>query len=354
MFKNTILYIVIITLFISCEKEHPANYMSISGKIENTNDSVLTLTGFSVKKRITLESDGTFKDSLKISKVGYHTLLLGNSIAYLYLKNGYDLNFTVDANNFFKSFQFDGNKEGAHTNQLIVDRYKLGQSAGNVKGFMMLDKDPFLKKIERFRNGMDSISKLYPKANAELVKNSDAQNEQFFKTLTDNYDGMHDKIIEEEKALEKLQKGKPAPEFVDFENYKGGKSSLSDYKGKYVYIDVWATWCKPCIAQIPYLKKLQEKYKDKNIVFLSISTDDIKKTAKTWKEAGDKWRKMVKEKNLGGEHLWAGENINFSYDYLIYGIPRFILIDPDGNIIDHDARRPADPKLITEFNELGI
>ena len=48
--------------------------------------------------------------------------------------------------------------------------------------------------------------------------------------------------------------GKPSPDF-DYENHKGGKTKLSDLKGKYVYIDLWATWCAPCRAEIPYLAK---------------------------------------------------------------------------------------------------
>jgi peroxiredoxin len=65
-------------------------------------------------------------------------------------------------------------------------------------------------------------------------------------------------------------KGTPSPEF-NFENHKGGTTKLSDIKGKYVYIDIWAT-CAPCRQEIPYLQKI-EKYEDKRIAFVSISID---------------------------------------------------------------------------------
>ena len=69
------------------------------------------------------------------------------------------------------------------------------------------------------------------------------------------------------KAIAKLI-GTPSPAF-DYENHKGGTTSLESLKGKYVYIDVWATWCGPCIAQIPFLKELEKEYHGKNIEFVS-------------------------------------------------------------------------------------
>src|SRR5690606_5126123 len=57
-----------------------------------------------------------------------------------------------------------------------------------------------------------------------------------------------------------LPKGSPSPVFNDYENYNGSKTSLSDLKGKYVYVDVWATWCGPCKVEIPSLKRLESEY----------------------------------------------------------------------------------------------
>ena len=69
-----------------------------------------------------------------------------------------------------------------------------------------------------------------------------------------------------------LKKGDVCPKFV-FKDVDGEKMSLEQFKGKYVVIDVWASWCQPCKQEFPNLKKLEEKYKDKNIVFVSISSD---------------------------------------------------------------------------------
>lgn len=147
--------------------------------------------------------------------------------------------------------------------------------------------------------------------------------------------------------IKTLISGNASPKF-DYENFKGGKTSLESLKGKYVYIDVWATWCGPCRREIPSLQKVEEEYQGKNIEFVSLSIDA--------KKDYDKWRKFVEEKKLGGIQLFADNDWNskFVTDYAIEGIPRFILIDPNGNIVSADAPRPSDPKLIEKFKELGI
>ena len=63
---------------------------------------------------------------------------------------------------------------------------------------------------------------------------------------------------------------------------------------------------------------------------------------------------MVKDKNLSGVQLYAGKDTKFAEEYLINGIPRFILIDPKGNIVNANAPRPSDPNLEVLFKELGI
>jgi thiol-disulfide isomerase/thioredoxin len=137
-----------------------------------------------------------------------------------------------------------------------------------------------------------------------------------------------------------LVKGKPSPHFVNYENHKGGAVSLTDLKGKFVYIDVWAQWCGPCIAEIPALKNIEKTFHNKNIAFVSTSIDQAKDR--------QKWSTMIKNKNLGGIQLLADNNWDskFIKAYGIQGIPRFILIDPKGDIVSADAPRPSDPKLL--------
>ena len=156
------------------------------------------------------------------------------------------------------------------------------------------------------------------------------------------------KITDTYNKLINLQQGKPSPKFINYDNNAGGTLSLDDLKGKYVYIDVWATWCGPCIAQIPYLKILEKEYHGKNITFLSISADAPKDH--------DKWKKMIVDKKLGGVQVMADKAFQsqFTEDYIIRSIPRFILIDPEGNIVTKKAPRPSSPELTKLFNELNI
>lgn len=180
-----------------------------------------------------------------------------------------------------------------------------------------------------------------------LVSPGNANMEDIYHFFVDNSSNEDTKlkltnIFEKNKDL---VKGKPSPQFVNYENHKGGATSLADLKGKYVYVDVWATWCGPCIREIPSLKEVEKKFHNENIEFVSTSIDEMKNH--------DKWKNMVTEKELGGMQLMADNawQSQFVKDYGIDGIPRFILIDPNGNIVSADAPRPSNPKLIELLEE---
>jgi thiol-disulfide isomerase/thioredoxin len=155
-------------------------------------------------------------------------------------------------------------------------------------------------------------------------------------------------ITEAYNKLKLVAKGQPSPKFVNYENHAGGTTSLDDLKGKYVYIDVWATWCGPCKAEIPFLKKVEKDYHGKNIEFVSMSIDT--------EDAYETWKKMVTDEELGGVQILADNawESKFVTDYMIKGIPRFILIDPDGNIVTPNAPRPSNDDLRKLFDELNI
>ncbi|MCK9303844.1 MAG: TlpA disulfide reductase family protein [Bacteroidales bacterium] len=136
-----------------------------------------------------------------------------------------------------------------------------------------------------------------------------------------------------------------SPDF-NYTDVNGKPVSLTDLRGKYVYIDVWATWCTPCKAEIPFLTKLEEDYHGKNIYFVSLSVDKEKDKLE--------WISYVKEHNLQGIQLIADKDFSseFIKKFNINSIPRFILIDPQGRIISGDAKRPSNPELRKELDAL--
>lgn len=126
------------------------------------------------------------------------------------------------------------------------------------------------------------------------------------------------------------------------EDIDGKLFSLNSFKGKYLYIDLWATWCGPCKQEIPYLKELEKKFEGKNITFISLSIDRDKA----------EWEKMVKTGNLSALQLYLGEGSKFQKDYDIEGIPHFILLDPEGKIVNASMIRPSSPDIEKVLNAL--
>lgn len=133
------------------------------------------------------------------------------------------------------------------------------------------------------------------------------------------------------QELVSISKGEPAPDFT-MQDVNGKEVSLSDFKGKFVYIDVWNSRCSPCFKEFPYMEKLLETYSQRDIVFLGISFDKDKSS----------WLKTIKRKNLGGIQLLSeGWNSEFAKDYQVQYNPRFILIDKAQRILYLSAPRPS-------------
>ena len=128
---------------------------------------------------------------------------------------------------------------------------------------------------------------------------------------------------------------------VKFKDLKGNEVSLQDFRGKYIYIDLWASWCVPCIKEIPFLQELEKDYKDKDIVFVSISIDEKKEA----------WRKKVQELDLHG-YQWEVSNSNFDKIMNVSGIPHFLLYGPDGKLIRYQAPRPSSAEIRSIFGNL--
>ena len=148
-------------------------------------------------------------------------------------------------------------------------------------------------------------------------------------------EAVNDEYKEYVRAFGNLMPGKPAPDF-EMTDMTGKKCRLSDLRGKYLYIDVWATWCSPCREEIPYMARLYEHFaKDKRIALVSISVDS---NVKTWEQFIERekpaWAQYVVDRKT---------NAFLDKEYRIYGIPHFMLIDPEGRFIAYSFSRPSEP-----------
>jgi thiol-disulfide isomerase/thioredoxin len=129
----------------------------------------------------------------------------------------------------------------------------------------------------------------------------------------------------------KLSRTNPAPE-IFASNLQNQQVKLSDLKGKWVLIDFWATWCGPCLYQSPYFEKMAIKYKNENVVFVALSLDQRK----------DKWETDAKSKSKIVKQWHANDLQKTNSDYSIQGIPRFVMLDPEGNFYQAKMPRPSD------------
>lgn len=327
--------VIIITALIALSAcKEPKGYVTLSGKVSNAKSNSLEIVTKDFMKTIALDSEGNFSDTLLVSK-GLHTVTDGSNKTLLFLDNGYDLTIQLDANDF-SEIQFSG--IGKESNQYLLEKLNFSKTDfANPNDYFKLSPEEFKKKINDLKAYNSKIS--ITKVDSMIVAQIENDNKRFIDYLEKNYEMKY-------AMLMKFAKGKPSPTFENYENFEGGTTSLADLKGSYVYIDVWATWCGPCKQQIPYLKKIEEEYEGKNITFVSISTDRQNKY--------NAWRQMIENQQMGGVQLFAGTDYAFQQAYQINSIPRFLLIDPEGNIVSADAPRPSDPRLKELFSSLDI
>ena len=217
---------------------------------------------------------------------------------------------------------------------LIIENFRLSSK-------IALSKDTSLTIIDFVKNKISDLKSadIREQIASMLIREIREENEN----IDDDYDKimtllvsdrMKEKLTLRYKSAISTTSGTASVDF-NYENFDGGSISLQELRGKLLYIDVWATWCGPCIKEMPALKELVKEYAKKDIEFVSISIDG--------KNDYDKWKKMVPEKNVGGIQLYDAECLDsdFMKAFSVSLIPRFMMIDSEGKIITAKAPRPS-------------
>lgn len=306
---------------------------NFKGRILNgTVDSVaVTSMKGTWRKAFALGKDGSFEGTVQ-QGIGTFYMIYGDKEIPLFLTNETDITLTANAGNFDETLKFEGN----------------GEKENNFLAQMQRDKNAVITKIENSSaTNLDQDVAALIAGWQERLKDRELnfmfRNTVQFKLTQIDSRSLPAEIEKQVKAKKLI--GQESPGF-NFDDINGKGRELKDFKGKYVYIDVWATWCGPCLKEVPNLQKIEERYKGKNIAFISISVDEEKDY--------DKWKNLVKSKEMGGTQLITDKawKSDFIQAYGINSIPRFILVDPKGYVVDADAKRPGDAELVKQLDAL--
>lgn len=277
-----------------------------------------------------------------VSHVNINNYTYDNSISFV--RNNFD-NKILE--NIYKDEYLisDDYRNGFITNQwlnyIVNLDFKKDSTLKNQKGYK-------LKKISTTYHGKAKELTLYTRMESDIESAKSFKKLNDYKELFEPYisnlesifykKSLEDKIAEKENELMRTQVGKPAPLFT-LESNLGETFSLESFKGKVVYLDLWASWCAPCRAETPRFKILYSKFKDNNqIVFLSIAVHD----------GINEWRKAIEQDKPDWTQLLDKDGVVWK-SYVANAIPKFILIDKKGNIVDFDAPRPSSGEEIEKL-----
>ncbi len=238
---------------------------------------------------------------------------------------------TLAVNNSFESL--DSMKQlGASDSSVISGTQKKNSDLTSLNKFLQdfIDRSTH-PALSLFALGWSSRS--FPQA--EFEKSLDDVVRKFpdhntLKTLKSTYDLQKQQLAEQEKKqVQSSRIGKPAPD-LNMPDADGKAVSITSFRGKYLLVDFWASWCGPCRQENPNVVKAFNRYKDKNFTILGVSLDKEK----------DPWLKAVKDDQLDWTQMsdlkyWDSKAVEV---YRFEGIPYNVLIDPKGNVIAENLR----------------
>jgi thiol-disulfide isomerase/thioredoxin len=190
------------------------------------------------------------------------------------------------------------------------------------------------ERTKELYEAADYVSKLRREATPKVIDDS----KQYARNMRNN--DFKTELINKVVQASKLLPGEPAID-IEIEDRAGNIHKLSELKGKVLYVDFWATWCGPCIAESPIFNELNKKYTGKDIFFIQISTDNNRKA---WLDFTDKKSSSLPQ--------FISKDIRLKDEWAIFYIPRFILIDKDFRIINSYAELPSDKNIEVILNNI--
>lgn len=395
----TIVLIVAAGIYLTMNTETDPNQVTITGEITNPKGELVTFSNQDTTYSTTATANGTFTISFNLDSTTYLNFGHGIETTAMYVHPGDKIKLTIDTELFDETIEYKGSSSSSflakkylleegndffgkvyymssgEAYKAVLDSFKIDviNEFGEITDSAFINSEItsidekntyFIGRQEKLANysvdvktymwetrniardfnfyaAIDSLNSIdfnnmaeqYAAAfQASLNNVTDAE---FIVTAKERITKTTDSWLERKTAVDNMPKeGEPAIDF-NYPDIEGNEFSLSSFKGDLVYVDVWATWCGPCKAEIPSLQKLESDYHGKDITFMSVSVD-------TDKEA---WQKMVAEKELGGVQLWADGWSKITKDYAIFGIPRFMLFDSEGNVISTNAPRPSSDEI---------
>ncbi len=352
MKKSFLFAISVLTIMASCQPK--ASVFKLTGKLDGAVGktvviSVLDKTGINILDTLSI-TEGVVEYSTELKEPVL--VLVGeagsrNTINFFAENVNYTINGALEsikdarvsggkAYAIYKPVN-DASKEQNIKNSELKKAYgEAGQAGDTAKQKAIYEEYEALQaKYEALQKGVIKanpaspvsafiVSNIYGHSSLEEMKEGLAMLDQALITST-----YYQKLSEKIAKLETVAVGKMAPDFT-MNDTEGNPVSLSSFKGKYLLVDFWASWCGPCRRENPHVVKLYAEFKDKGFDILGVSLDQKK----------DAWLKAIEEDKLTWNHVsdlkgWGNEAAKL---YAVSGIPHTVLLDKDGKIIAKNLR----------------